>query len=51
MMPQQVRMQEAQLLPTPQGARRFLFPDDMPVLKLSDQVALISLFSPLLVES
>lgn len=40
-------MQEAQLLPSPQGAGRFLFPDDKPVLKLSDQVALISLFSPL----
>lgn len=47
MVPEQVRMREAQLLPSPQGAGRFLFPDDKPVLKLSDQVALISLFLPL----
>ena len=51
MMLAQIRMQEAQLLPVPQGAGRFLFPYDMPVLKLSEQVALISLFLSLFVES
>lgn len=53
--PLQVRMQEAQLLPAPQSAGGWggesLFPDDEPVLKLSAQVALIFLLSPLFVES